>query len=402
MTAAGQPQAARRQEAVRGRWRISADRVEQVDQAAWDRFASAAELEFSLDYQRYADAAGQGDRVLLTAWDDRSHRIVGAMAVTRVCDSSFWMSRPAFMLGGLVCEGSATLESAYENALYPAISVRNICDASPFITAAAPERVAIEEALIDAVIQLARTSGMRSVTFLPVSPEDATLRAAFATRGFAAATYTADAVIDLRHARTVDDYVRGLRGRRRANARNEMSRFARFGLSVEEADIDLLPVIVRQEADTWARHGDPISFDRLWRLRAPLAEHLAGRRRLLVCRDKDGQVVASAIHLLGRDRYYCFTYGASYPMVKGVYGMMTFYEPARYAIEHGHSRLMLGDTTLYAKTQRGAVIRPLRAYTFAFDQRGAAFYRDLSERLDERVRQEIDAATGGVCENHGN
>lgn len=405
MTAAREPQAVRGEQAgpeVRGGWRVSADSVDQVDQAAWDWFASAAELEFSLDYQRYADAAGKGDRVLLTAWDDRSHHIVGAMAVTRVTGSSFLMSRPAFMLGGLVREDPATLESAYEDALYPAVSVRNICDASPFITVAAPERTAIEAALIDAVIQLARTWGMRSMTFLPVSPEDATLRTALARRGFAAATYTADAVIDLRSAQTVDDYLRTLPKKRRGNARNEISKFRRRGFGVEEAGLDLLPVIVRQEADTWARHGDAIGFDRLWRLRAPLAEHLAGRCRLLVCRDSDGQVAASAIHLLGRDRYHCFTYGAPYPALPGVYGMMTVYEPARYAIEHGLSRLMLGDTALHAKTQRGAVIRPLRAYTLAFDPRGAAFYRDLSERLDERVRQEIDAAAGGVCQNYGN
>lgn len=380
--------------------------MNEVDEQAWDRFASTAELEFSLDYLRYADAAGQGDRVLVTAWDDRSHRIVGAMAVTRVSQASFWLSRPASVLGGQVTDGSATLESAYQDALYPAVSVRNICDASPLITAPAGERAGILATLVDGVIAMAKDWGMRSVTFLPVAADDATLRVALGRRGFAAATYTADAFIELTGAKTVDDYLSTLPRRRRGNARNEISRFSRDGLSVAEADVDALPVIVRQEADTWARHGDAIGFDRLWRLRAPLAEHLPNRRRLLVCRDSTGEVVASAIHLIGRSRYHCFTYGASYPPRPGVYPKMTFYEPARYAISHGQSRLMLGDTTLRAKILRGAVVRPLRAYTLAFHADGAAFYRDLAERLAEAVRAEIGAvfpppASVDVCDNLG-
>ncbi|HWF80593.1 MAG TPA: GNAT family N-acetyltransferase [Streptosporangiaceae bacterium] len=375
-----------------GPWRLSGLKVNEVDEPAWERFASGAELEFSLDYLRYADAAGQGDRVLVTAWDDRSHRIVGAMPVTRVSRASFWLSRPAAVLGGQVADGSATLESAYEDALYPAVSVRNICDASPLITAPGRERAAILSALVDQVIAQAKDWGMRSVTFLPVSAEDAALRTVLERRGFAAATYTADAFIDLRGAKTVDDYLGTLSRRRRGNARNEISRFRRDGFSVAEADIDALPVIVAQEADTWARHGDPIGFDRLWQLRAPLAQHLAGRRRLLVCTDSADQVVACAIHLIGRDRYHCFTYGVSYPARQGVYANLTFYEPAAYAIAHGQSRLMLGDTTLHAKALRGAAIRPLQAYTLAFHADGTAFYRDLGERLGDQVRKEIGAA----------
>src|SRR5258708_3591949 len=166
-----------------GPWRLSADKGDEGDEPAWGRFESTAELEFSLDYLRYADAAGQGDRVLLTAGGDRAHRIVGAMPVTRVSQASFWLSRPAAVLGGQVANGSATLESAYEDALYPAVSVRNICDASPFITAPAQERAAIEGALVDAVIAMARDWGMRSVTFLPVSADDASLRTALERRG---------------------------------------------------------------------------------------------------------------------------------------------------------------------------------------------------------------------------
>jgi len=74
--------------------------------------------------------------------------------------------------------------------------------------------------------------------------------------------------------------------------------------------------------------------------------------------------------------------------------MLTFYEPVRYAIEHGQTELMLGDTTLRAKILRGAAIRPLLAYTLAFDPRGASFYAALSERLSSQVSREIEGASG--------
>jgi Acetyltransferase (GNAT) domain len=372
-----------------GRWRLGIERVTDLDAQHWARFDDSGELEFSLDYLRYADTAGQGDRVMLVARDDSTSVMVGALAATMVKPGSFWLSRPAAVLGGQLA-----LEEAYQRALYPAISVRNISDSRPFIAAGMPPpaQAAIRRFLIDGLVGLARESGARSVTFLNVSAEDAALREELADRKFCPAMYTADAVIDLGSARTLDEYLGTLPKRRRVNARNEVSRFRRSGLVIEEGDADALPLVVGQEADTWAKYGDDVGFDALWRLREPLARHLVGRFRLVLCKDPAGHVVASAIHLVGRHCYHCFTYGARHPAPSGVYAMMTFYEPARYAVEHGQSRLMLGDTTLRAKALRGAAIRPLHAYTLAFEEQGRLFYQQLAGQLARRVEQEISQA----------
>lgn len=364
-------------------FRLRVQRVGELDVARWRRFSQDAELEFNLDFLRYADEAGAGDRLILIA--EQQEEFVGALQVTRVTDRSFWLSRPAAVLSDAL--GSDAVGRQYEDCLYPTVAVRNLSDANLLVVP--PGRTEIVKFLIEGLRHVAETWGARSVTFLNVSSDDTDLRTVLSSTGFAAALYTADAVIELGAAQDLDGYLAALPRGRRVHARNEISRFRRCGFLVEEAGLDALAEVVRQEAATWAKYGNDVGFDSLWRLRAPLATHLSRHTRLVVCRDKRGTILASAAHLIGRRRYHCFTYGATAEAPSGSYAMVTFYEPIQYAAAHGLPLVMLGDTSLRAKALRGARVREVMAYTLAYSQSGREYYDQLAARLDVHVRAQI-------------
>lgn len=351
-----------------------------LDAQRWGSLSRDAELEFSMDFLRYADEAGAGDRFILIA--ERQGEFAGALPVTRVTDRSFWLSRPAEVFGDAL--GSDDVRRQYEEFLYPAVAVRNLSDSNPLVVPHGGAGAA--KFLVESLAHVAETWGARSVTFLNVSSDDTGLCALLSSAGFTPALYTADAVMELGGARDLDEYLTALPRRRRAHARNEISRFRRCGFAVEEAGLDALPEVVREEAATWAKYGNDVGFGSLWRLRAPLTSHLARHTRLVVCRGERGTIMASAVHLVGRRRYHCFTYGAAAGAPSGSYAMVTFYEPIRYAAAHGLPRIMLGDTGLRAKALRGARIREVSAHTLAFSPRGRRYYGQLAARLDAHVR----------------
>jgi Acetyltransferase (GNAT) domain len=366
-------------------------RPDEVDQDRWCEFAADAELEYSQDFVRYASAVGAGDGLILVA--EQSGRYAGALQATWVTARTPYLSRPALVLSEAFDDPAVRVQ--YEEHMYPALAVRNLSDARPHLASWAPPGTG--RLLVEWVAQVAQDRGARSVSFLNVSSDDTELAELLSAANFVPALYTADAVIDIAGAADLDEYLCRLPRRRRAHARNEISLFHRSGLAIRQVTPGELPGVVRQEAATWAKYGSDVGFDALWRLREPLAAALAGRCRLIGCDDRAGEMLASAVHLIGRHRYHCFTYGSRPGAPSGCYAMLTFYEPIRYAADGALEQIMLGTTSLRAKLLRGARVRAVSAYTLACTSSGRRYYDQLAERLSRHVRHglpELAAPTG--------
>jgi Acetyltransferase (GNAT) domain len=392
--------------------------VSEVGEAAYGRLAGqTGELEHSREFAAYLEEI-DGPHRLYAAASRAGHVVAISQAVT-TSDQTVWLSRPAEMLASLeqlriepadlaaqrslraglgLDPGEAApgrgIQADYERRLYPSVVIRNLWDCLPVLRHD-DDQAALFGGCVEAIERYARDTDARSVTCLNIGQADSAVRALLRARGYLEGLYCAIAEIDLGRAATFGDYLARFTGDTRRGIERERRRFRAAGLRVVELDpARFLPVVVAQEAQNWARYGDPVGFDYLWGLRRPLVARLGPRARLMGAITRDGEVVASGIHLLGRDVYHCFTFGADYRRadLAGAYQAVTFYGAVEAALAGGQRRVNLGFEAYQGKFLRGARLRPMYASVLPLDG-GADFTARLLATISERTAAHLDSLT---------
>lgn len=358
--------------------------VPALDGEAWSGLAEDGDIEAHYGFLRWLDDAGRGDRQMVVASDPDGY--AGALSLVRVGPQTMWLCQPGAQLGTRLEDHDI---ERLERELAPAFSVRNLWDADALLAERVVDTRAVIDQLVGAASAVARDAGAASLTFLSVPEDRRIMRACLRSAGFIEVLYDADAEVRLHGASSFDDSLARCNARRRQRIRNERSRLRRAGVVVEELPMDQLEDVVALEAQSWAAHGDNVGFDRLWQLRSPLREHLAGQVRLLGVRDQDRGLVAGAVHLHGRRTYHSFTYGAV-PGLRDAYFELCIYEPVRWAAEHRLERVALGGTALLAKAVRGGTIRRLYAYVLPLASAVRSTVADVAEVIRLALEAELE------------
>lgn len=165
----------------------------------------------------------------------------------------------------------------------------------------------------------------------------------------------------------IPEYLQALPRDRRKKCRREMRSFADAGVSVSEhgperlLDGDLVTALHQR----YAKYGHSTSLGAV-RDRMERAQGLPGVR-VLVARERDnGKTIAFKAFVVDRaQRRIVSRFGGCLPNDVFAYFNVTFYEPIRYAAEHGLTSMTLGTGTYPPKLARGATLEPLDCFVRA-------------------------------------
>jgi hypothetical protein len=347
------------------------------------------ELEHHPDYLAYLEDIDPAHRLYFAL--TREDSVVAISQAVHTSSLTLPLSRPAEMLAAL-----PGVQAEYEHLLYPSIVVRNLWDCLPLTGVEPGAGRHWWAAMAAAIEEHGRAAGARSVTWLN-GPEPASdLGSLLISRGYGRGLYCAIAEIDLAGVTSFEGYTRRFSGDTRRGILRERRRFRAAGLTVRRLSADRdLPSVVSQEAGNWGKYGEDVDPGYLYRLRKSLAVHLGERARLLGVANADGADIASGIHLVGKDFYHVFTFGADYSStdLAACYPELTFYAAIEAAIALGCRRVNLGYEGYQAKVLRGAQLRSMYAYVLAFEPAGRRFATAMLSEVDSAVGQQLASLT---------
>lgn len=341
-------------------------------------------------YLRFREEVEPGDPVLVVARDAAGGLLAAAHGAVSVPASALF-SAPWAMLTAdqfLRAEDPAELRAARDRILAgvrlgPASVVRGF-DESRVLTR--PDgAAAAAEAGVDAVVGGLQEPG-RPVVFPFADPADELLAGVLARRGFRRGTLTAASTIPVPAAAGYDELLAGLRRSVRRRARKEERLLAAAGLRLSEIPLGPhVETVVDLEVQTARRHGGQPRPERLLAARRRMAELLAGSVRVPVALDPAGQVVACGVDLVDAGSYYGLVYGCDYSADRATaYLCLAFYDPLRYAVEHGIGRIRLGFEAFEPKLLRGAEVVPRHTWVWLPDPAALAAVGDVLDLLTER------------------
>jgi predicted N-acyltransferase len=156
-------------------------------------------------------------------------------------------------------------------------------------------------------------------------------------------------------------YLGALPGERRRTIRKELTAFDASGLRIVRT---ALPGQERTVAPLLAnlqrRYGHPADPAALAASFALAAEEVGPKSVLFLLRG-DGRTVGFCLCYRWRGRLFARAAGFdyAYPGLRGAYFPLAFYEPLRYAAEHGLREVHLGIESFEAKVHRGGRLWPL-------------------------------------------
>ncbi|MEU8992156.1 GNAT family N-acetyltransferase [Streptomyces sp. NPDC048558] len=240
--------------------------------------------------------------------------------------------------------------------------------------------------LIRAAQSAALDHGAGAVAFPFVRPGDEVLRGALAEHGFQGGVVTAASAFHLNGCATYEEYLERLPSRRRRRYRQEERQILTSGLSTGEIDlITHAERIAELEAQTLAKHGGRPDPEVIRKARTLLAEELPDSVRVPAV-ERDGMLIACALHLLGRRSSLFMAYGCDYDTEdRGAsYPWACFYQPIRMALEQGAELVRLGLEGFDAKVQRGAVVEAREMWIWVPEQAPAKQLGTLLDFLDAR------------------
>ncbi len=218
-----------------------------------------------------------------------------------------------------------------------------------------------------------------------VRPDDAELRQALAAAGFRGGTLTAVSVFDL--AGSYEDFVAGLPRRRRRRYRTEPAAFTAAGLRTRTVDLTgYLNRLVELEAGNAERYGGTPDRARLTGVRTEMARLLGPALRVPVA-ERDGELVACCVDLTDARSYLGLVYGCDYsvPEHRIAYRQLAFYEPLRWAADHGLAQVRLGFEAFAPKLYRGARLETRQTWLWVPSQSGLAGIGALLDFLSART-----------------
>lgn len=225
------------------------------------------------------------------------------------------------------------------------------------------QRTRILALLTEALLDQARSVGAGHVAWWYLPQTAAAELAALPGYATARTSCLPSAQIDLTGT-TFEDYVTGLRSRRRRVVRRDQRRLDEAGFTIrsgpaEAAAIErYAPLVVQVQR----RHGEDLSVAGAVRyLHRCLGFGLGPDAVITEVADRDGRLVACCLGIAHQGvlnmRVYGCDYAAGYGHC-GEYFGATVYGPVRYALATGLRAVHLGVTAYWAKSHRGATLRP--------------------------------------------
>ena len=287
-------------------------------------------------------------------------------------DASGWL--PALLLGG---------RAAYSTEL----AVRP--DAVP------KQRAEIVTALLEELERLRADVEPASVHALYLTPS--ALRDLRPALPEASALLTeANAVIDLSHASSFDDYLRRLSKKRRSAIRHEVAQFAAAGYERSERPLSAcIETAGRLLAAHHRTHGHGEDDREMVAYLERQAAELDGCSRVLLCR-RGGRAVAFGLTYEWNDRLYVRSTGFS-PDVRGrdaVVFNVTYYLNIDHAVRRGLAAYDAGVGSWRTKALRGAALEP--RWSLVCGPGGRSLNGRVAERWNESRLAALAEQVGDV------
>lgn len=375
--------------------------VDDVPAAEWEELAQQADIDLSRGFLRFREFLEPGASALLTI--SSAGRLRGALhGVLSVRESGLTSDPWKFVSAEAVLrlrDDEAAAEAARLRRLQrelacaaagehadrdtppwqvltrgigPCFVVREF-DRSELLShpeASPAETERLAEQLVLAAQAMVLDNGAGAVAFPFVSPGDGLLRQVLAAAGFRGGAMTGASWIDTRGCGSYQEFLARLPTRRRRRYRLEEQELAQAA-GLRAGEIDLLENAERVaalEAQTMAKYGGQPDQEDIRRARVALAGMLPDAVRLCAV-DRDGAIIACALHLRGPRSVLCLTYGCDYGVADRSmsYPWAVFYHPVRMAIAAGAGALRLGLEAFEAKTIRGAVVEARELWVWTPD-----------------------------------
>jgi predicted N-acyltransferase len=352
--------------------------INELPQPAWDSLAGG-NFYLSHAWLSVVEIDSRPPPVYLAAWSE-DDSLVGALPVYPLDEPpGNHLADPAFVVGGCVAD----------DGWYPALcgGTRIGYSSNILVSSALPAsgRAAICQALLDALARHAADSGFRSGSLLYLNSEGAAQLGAAVN--WPLVFSTAEAVLDIPWA-SFEEYLAALTRHRRANVRADLRHFAQSGM---EARLVRLGEVEREAAplavNVQHKYGHQSSPVRQVRFFGDCARHLGDEALVFGCFDRS-ELIGFALAFRWQDTLYIRSAGFDYGKLtrQGEHFTVMFYEPIRYAIEHGLTRIHFGTESFAAKAQRGCAFRPLWSAASRDRPFSAAHLRQLSDISKDRLR----------------
>jgi hypothetical protein len=249
------------------------------------------------------------------------------------------------------------------------------------------ETESLAQQLVHGAQKMVLDNGAGAVTFPFVSPRDGLLRQVLAEAGFRGGAMTGACWIDTTGCGSYQEFLARLPTRRRRRYRLEEQEL-RQAAGLRAGVVDLLENAERVaalEAQTMIKYGGQPDPEDIRRARVALAGMLPDAVRICAV-ERDGEIIACAMHVLGPRSVLCLTYGADYGVADRSmsYPWAVFYQPVKMAIAVGAGALRLGLEGFEAKTIRGAVVEARELWVWTPDSAALGRLGDVLDLVGAR------------------
>jgi hypothetical protein len=245
--------------------------------------------------------------------------------------------------------------------------------------------------VIDAVEAIARRRGVRSASFLYLSPADRLVRDVLLDRGYLAIGPVQNVAVFQVRGQTFDDYLKGFGKRRRDSIKWERRKIAaaEVEVGVEVLSPQLSEEMMPLESQLYQKYGHPFyPFTYNRKLHAALQREYGAEAWAMTARSAGVlRGYASFLRmnetLYSRDTGYDYTWRDDLPL----YFELLFYSAIELAMRSGIREIQYSYGSEQTKASRGCDLLPRLGYVKAFDEQTTGELRRLCAALQP--------ATGG-------
>lgn len=353
------------------------DSIADLPAAAWDAL-TGGNIYLSHRWLRVVEADSRPPPAYLAAWSDDGLLAGGLPAYRLEQPPGNHLADPAAVIAGQ--PGAA--------GWYPAVlgGARIGYASSILVSPALPRDGQAEtcQALLDALAGHAAGTGCGSASLLYLDQRGAAQLACLP--GWPLVFSSAEAVLDVSWD-SFEEYLAGLTRHRRANVRSDLRHFAGSGLAARTVPLrEVAEQAAPLAVNVQLKYGHQSSVARQVRFFGDCAAQLGDDALVFGC-FAGARLAGFGLAFRWQDTLYVrsagFDYGALPRM--GEHFAVMYYEPIRYAIEHGLARVHFGTESFAAKVQRGCALRPLWSACWRGEPFSGADLRRLGELSRARL-----------------
>jgi uncharacterized protein len=361
--------------------------VEELPAAAWDAL-TGGNIYLSHRWLRVVEGDSQPPPVYLAAWSSGG-LLVGGLPVYRLEQApGNRLSDPA----------SVVSDRPGADGWYPALlgGARIGYASSILVDAGRPadDQAAICQALLDALAGYAADGGFASSSLLYLN--QAGTGQVAGVHGWPLVFSSAEAVLPVTWS-SFEEYLAGMSRHRRANARSDLRHFSQSRLELRVVPLgEVVTAAAPMAVNVQHKYGHQSSPVRQVRFFGDCAAQLGDDALVFGCYD-GSRLIGFGLAFQWLDTLYIRSAGFDYDALprQGEHFMVMYYEPVRYAIEHGLARVHFGTESFAAKVQRGCSLRPL----WSAGRESSPFTAEDLRRLEQVSRDRLlgwDDDLGGV------